>query len=125
MFHVFVFQFIDLATIDVLRDRERGIPRYNQFRRLLQMKPKASFRDLSDDPVIVDELKAIYNNDLESVDLLVGCLAESPRPPGFGFSETAFQVFVLMANRRLMTDRYDILGSYFPIWNPSIRMVFV
>ena len=25
----------DLGTIDILRDRERGVPRYNQFRRLL------------------------------------------------------------------------------------------
>ena len=71
------------------------------------MRPKTSFKDLSDDPDIVEELKAVYNNDLESVDLLVGCLAESPRPTGFGFSETAFQLFVLMANRRLMTDRYN------------------
>ena len=73
------------------------------------MQPKRSFEDLSDDPTIVKELKDIYSNDLEKVDLLVGCLAESPKPPGFGFSETGFQLFVLMANRRLMSDRCEIL----------------
>ena len=26
---------LDLAAVDILRDRERGVPRYNQFRRLL------------------------------------------------------------------------------------------
>ena len=36
---------------------------------------------------------------------MVGLLAE-PLPPGFGFSETAFRIFVLMASRRLKTDRF-------------------
>ena len=30
---------IDLATIDILRDRERGVPRYNTFRELMH-KPR-------------------------------------------------------------------------------------
>src|SRR6185436_6722148 len=29
--------FIDVTAIDVLRSRERGVPRYNDFRRLLHM----------------------------------------------------------------------------------------
>ena len=39
------------------------------------------------------------------VDLMTGLYAE-PLPPGFGFSETAFRVFVLMASRRLKSDRF-------------------
>jgi hypothetical protein len=27
-------------------------------------------------------------------------------PPGFGFSDTAFRVFILMASRRLKSDRF-------------------
>ncbi len=30
---------VDLAAVDITRDRERGIPRYNEFRRLLHLKP--------------------------------------------------------------------------------------
>ena len=30
---------IDLASIDIMRDRERGVPRYNRFRELLHKKP--------------------------------------------------------------------------------------
>ena len=30
---------LDLAAVDILRDRERGVPRYNQFRRLLHKAP--------------------------------------------------------------------------------------
>ena len=29
---------VDLASIDILRVRERGVPRYNEFRRLLHLK---------------------------------------------------------------------------------------
>ena len=36
---------------------------------------------------------------------MVGMYAE-PRPEGFGFSDTAFRVFVLMASRRLEADRF-------------------
>ena len=32
-------------------------------------------------------------------------LAEK-RPEGFGFSDTAFRIFILMASRRLNSDRY-------------------
>ena len=37
--------------------------------------------------------------------LLVGLMAE-PLPEGMGFSDTAFRVFILMASRRLKSDRF-------------------
>lgn len=95
---------VDVGTIDILRDRERGVPRYNKFRRLINLTSLASFENLTSDAELASELRHIYKNDIESVDLLIGCLAEN-RPPGFGFGETTFQLFLLMANRRLMTDR--------------------
>ena len=36
---------------------------------------------------------------------MVGLYAEQP-PKGFGFSDTAFRVFILMASRRLKSDRF-------------------
>jgi hypothetical protein len=95
----------DLATVDIMRDRERGVPRYNQFRRLFHKPPVTSFEQVTDNPTWADELKRVYNNDLEKIDLHVGLVSE-PLPPGFGFSETAFRVFVLMASRRLKSDRF-------------------
>jgi hypothetical protein len=80
----------DLAAVDILRDRERGVPRYNAFRRALGLKPIRRFGDLTDDPKDVAELEDLYRGDVEALDLLVGCLAESCRPTGFGFGETAF-----------------------------------
>jgi hypothetical protein len=96
---------LDLAAVDIFRDRERGVPRYNQFRRLLRKPPVRSFDELTDRPEWRAEIRRVYNNDLEKVDLMTGLFAE-PLPPGFGFSETAFRVFVLMASRRLKSDRF-------------------
>ena len=95
----------DLGTVDILRDRERGVPRYNQFRRLIHKAPVASFEELTDNPQWAEEIRRVYDNDLEKVDLLIGLMCE-PLPEGFGFSDTAFRIFVLMASRRLKSDRF-------------------
>jgi hypothetical protein len=95
---------LDLAATDIMRDRERGVPRYNQFRRLLRLPPVGSFEELSSNPAWAAELREIYG-DVDRVDLLVGLLAEKA-PDGFGFSDTAFRIFILMASRRLKSDRF-------------------
>ncbi|MCX4094344.1 peroxidase family protein [Nocardia sp. alder85J] len=94
----------DLATVDILRNRERGVPRYNEFRRQLKLAPATSFEELTDNPEWAAELRELYG-EVEQVDLMVGLYAE-PKPKGFGFSDTAFRIFVLMASRRLSADRF-------------------
>jgi hypothetical protein len=96
---------IDLAAVEILRDRERDVPRYNEFRELLDMPRIERFADLTDDPELAKEIEAAYGGDIDKVDALIGLLAETP-PPGFAFSETAFRVFALMAPRRLKSDRF-------------------
>jgi Animal haem peroxidase len=96
---------LDLAATDVLRIRERGVPRYNQFRRLFRLRPAESFEELTDDPREAELLRRVYGGEIDRVDLMIGLYAE-PKPRGFGFSDTAFRVFILMASRRLKSDRY-------------------
>ncbi len=97
---------LDMGVVDILRDRERGVPRYNNFRRLFHMAPARTFRNLTGgDKVLAKELEEVYGGDIEKVDLLVGSLCE-PLPKGFGFSDTAFRVFILMASRRLKSDSF-------------------
>ena len=96
---------MDLAATDVLRIRERGVPRYNQFRRLFRLKPADTFEELTDNPTWAEELRRVYGGDVERVDLMIGLYGE-PKPKGFGFSDTAFRVFILMASRRLKSDRF-------------------
>ena len=106
---------LDMGTVDILRDRERGVPRYNAFRRLFHMPAARSFEALTGgNKLLAQELRDVYDGDLEAVDLLVGCLCE-PLPKGFGFSDTAFRVFILMASRRLQSDRF-IAGD----WRPEV-----
>ncbi len=95
----------DLAATDIFRTRELGVPRYNEFRKLLHLKPIKSFEDLTDNPVWVQELRRIYDNDVDQLDQVIGMYAENP-PRGFAFSDTAFRIFVLMASRRLNSDRF-------------------
>src|SRR5205807_8657607 len=64
-----------------------------------------TFQELTGDAAAAAELSRVYDGDIERVDLMVGMYAE-PRPQGFGFSDTAFRVFVLMASRRLEADRF-------------------
>ena len=97
---------LDLGSIDILRVRERGVPRYNRFRELFHLSRVASFEELTGgDLRLAEEIRAVYNNDIDSVDLMIGMYAE-PKPAGFGFSDTAFRVFILMASRRIEADRF-------------------
>jgi heme peroxidase len=96
---------LDLAATDILRIRERGVPRYNEFRRLVRLPPARSFEELTNDSGSVERIRRVYDRDIERVDLMIGLYAE-PKPKGFGFSDTAFRVFILMAARRLKSDRF-------------------
>jgi hypothetical protein len=115
----------DMGTVDVLRDRERGLPRFNAFRANLRMKPIASFEELtgkaSTDPLVV-ALKNVYGSDagaINRMDALVGTLAEGVRPSCYGFGETLFQVFTVMATRRIQADRF-LTNDYRPeIYTPE------
>jgi hypothetical protein len=114
--------YIDLAAIDILRDRERGVPRYCQFRRLLGMPAPESFDELTTNAQWRNEVKAVYA-DIEDVDLQVGMLcesqAESGTPPNFGFSDTAFRIFILMASRRLRSDRFYTTDFTPEVYTPA------
>ncbi|WP_211216302.1 peroxidase family protein [Longispora albida] len=109
---------LDLATVDVLRDRERGVPRYNGFRRMLRKPPVTSFEDLTPDERWRKELAEVYDGDIDRVDAMVGMYAE-PLPRGFGFSDTAFRVFLLMASRRLKSDRFFTVDYRPEVYTPE------
>ena len=104
----------DLGAVDILRARERGVPRYNEFRRQLGLNGICRFEDLTNDEDKLESLKEVYGDGpgaIDDLDLLIGTLAEDPenppvRPTGFGFGETLFQIFILNATRRLQADRF-------------------
>jgi hypothetical protein len=95
---------IDLAVVDLVRERTRGIPRYNAFRSLLHKSKVRDFSQITSNSEWAAEMKALYG-DVDRLDTMVGLLAEDA-PAGFGFSDTAFRIFILMASRRLQSDRF-------------------
>jgi hypothetical protein len=99
----------DVGAVDILRARERGVPRYNEFRRQLGLNPIRKWEDLTSNPDLLRRLREVYGEGkdaVESLDLMVGTLGEETRPTGFGFGETLFQIFILNASRRLQADRF-------------------
>ena len=109
---------VDIGTIDILRDRERGVPRYNDFRDKLRRGRVKKFEDLTENKRWAKEIREVYEGDIDAVDLQVGLLAEKP-PKGFGFSDTAFRIFILMASRRLKSDRF-FTNDYTPdVYTPQ------
>ncbi|CAM9804691.1 unnamed protein product [Hapterophycus canaliculatus] len=96
---------VDLAVLDIHRDRARGIPRFNDMRRALNMNPIKKWSDLTKDPEYQEALHEVYGDDVELCDVLVGNLAED-KIEGFAISETSFHIFIVMASRRLEADRF-------------------
>lgn len=110
---------LDLIATDILRSRERGVPRYNDFRRALRLKPATSFDEISNgDRDTAIAMAEIYGGDIEKVDAMVGMFGER-RPDGFGFSDTAFRIFVLMATRRLKSDRFYTVDFTPRVYTPE------
>jgi hypothetical protein len=69
------------------------------------MSAPSSFEELTADPETAAEMARIYQGDVGKVDLMVGLFAER-LPEGFAFSDTAFRIFIVMASRRLNSDRF-------------------
>ncbi|XP_021909343.1 alpha-dioxygenase 2-like isoform X1 [Carica papaya] len=96
---------VDMAAMEIYRDRERRVSRFNEFRRNLLMIPINKWEDLTDDKEIIDALHEVYGDDVEKLDLQIGLHAEK-KIEGFAISETAFFIFLLIASRRLEADRF-------------------
>ncbi len=45
---------LDIVALDIIRDRERGVPRFNEFRRQIGLKSLASFDDFVDQRLAAD-----------------------------------------------------------------------
>ncbi|CAM9575728.1 unnamed protein product, partial [Discosporangium mesarthrocarpum] len=67
---------VDLAVLDIFRDRERGVPRYNDMRRGLNLAPIKTWSDLTKDTEVQEALRQVYGEEVEACDQLVGHLAE-------------------------------------------------
>ena len=97
----------DLATNDVLRDRERGVPGYNRMRELQGLPRLKSYDDMGVSAETKADLERLYGpapEGLEIMDLQIGMLCDLNRPDGFGFDDLRFAFFLKAASSRLDHD---------------------
>ena len=68
---------LDLASLNIQRGRDHGLPRYNVVRVAMGLPPAASFGEVTSDPVTRSRLAEVYASP-DDIDVWVGALAEDP-----------------------------------------------
>ncbi|RZV55575.1 MAG: hypothetical protein EX270_06330 [Pseudomonadales bacterium] len=69
----------DLASLNIQRGRDHGLPSYNDVRRHLGLLAAEDFSDISSDVDVQERLSSVYTT-VEDIDLWVGGLAEDHMP---------------------------------------------
>ncbi|CAH1108455.1 unnamed protein product [Psylliodes chrysocephalus] len=77
------FSGVDLISLNLQRARDHGIPSYNNYRALCNLKRATSFEDLAREipPEIISRLKRIYAT-VDDIDLFPGGMSERPLQGG-------------------------------------------
>ncbi|MEZ5444043.1 MAG: peroxidase family protein [Lysobacterales bacterium] len=94
----------DLASLNIQRGRDHGLPDYNSLRRGSGQRPARGFRDINSDPTISTALREVYAS-VDDIDPWTGLLAEPPRHGIVG--ETLF---------RLLRDQFLALRDGDRFW---------
>ena len=66
---------LDLASVNIARGREVGLPTLNQARQLLGLTPYNSFNQISSNPGVAERFASAYES-IDDIDLWVGGIAE-------------------------------------------------
>lgn len=94
----------DLASLNIQRGRDHGLPSYSDARWMLGLSPRASFADVNSDPDVQAQLASVYA-DVDDIDLWVGTLSEEPVDGGH-VGELAFKVISRQFTALRDGDRY-------------------
>lgn len=68
---------LDLASLNIQRGRDHGLPSYNEIRDQLGLGAVSDFNEISSDPSVQVNLASIYDS-VDDIDAWVGGLAEDP-----------------------------------------------
>lgn len=68
---------LDLASLNIQRGRDHGVPSYNGMRTAMGLTARASFAEVTSDADTVSALEATYDT-VDDIDLWTGGLAEDP-----------------------------------------------
>lgn len=73
---------LDLASLNIQRGRDHGLPDYNSIRKKYLGTPAFGFQDITNDQQIKNALSQAYQGDINDIDAWVGMLSERPIPGG-------------------------------------------
>ncbi len=96
---------LDLASININRGRERGLPDFNTIRVALGLEPYQLFREINSDQRVSGRLLGLYR-DVEDLDPWVGMLAEDKASEGDLFGETIKQFMIVQFELLRDGDRF-------------------
>jgi len=94
----------DLASINIVRGRERGLGDFNSIRRDLGFKPYDKFTEICANPELTIDLESVYGS-VDNVDPWVGLLAEEHMPSAL-FGETIMYIMEDQFTRLRDGDRF-------------------
>lgn len=94
----------DLASLNIQRGREHGLPSYNQLRIDFGLPPALDFNEVSSDPEIAARLATAYT-DVDQVDAWVGAIAED-HAPGSMVGDLIHTILVDQFTRLREGDRF-------------------
>lgn len=95
---------LDLASVNIQRGRDHGLPSFNKLREAYGLEPIADFGQLTSDPKVVEALNAVYSGP-DQLDPWVGFLAED-HTPGSSVGPTLKKVLVDQFTRLRDGDRF-------------------
>ena len=94
----------DLASLNIQRGRDHGLPSYNQVRIDYGLSPRTAFSEISSDPKIQANLASVYST-VDDIDIWVGGLSEDHTPDAL-VGETFFVILKDQFERLRDGDRY-------------------
>ncbi len=100
---------LDLASININRGRERGLPDFNSIRQAIGMEPYFFHQQINSDASVFTRLITLYSN-INDIDPWVGMLAEEP-VPGALFGETIMELMKMQFTDLRDGDRFFYLND--------------
>jgi hypothetical protein len=108
----------DLASLNIQRGREHGLPSYNQVRVDFGLPARTSFAQVSSDPIVQANLAAAYAT-VDDIDVWVGGISED-HVPGALVGETLRAILADQFQRARDGDRFWY-KTYFTVLAPLLE----
>ncbi|WP_222707045.1 peroxidase family protein [Neolewinella aurantiaca] len=101
---------LDLASINIMRGRDRGLPSYNNIRLAYNLPINFTFDQINPDQEVYTVLETLYDNNIEEIDPWVAMLAERSEN-GSIFGSTIRRIMETQFSNLRTGDRFFYLND--------------